>query len=1377
MAFDRTLVKDLRESAVKLIHRSALLIDQNVDEDRFSNDDYNTILDSALSWCHISRSITIKFLNHSYKKVKDNFRRSWFLTEWLDDVENKLQKEEINRYERPNIMMEPFNSESIPTETKYERLTFFVNQAYNHKPEIRDFLLNCISENEGGVFDFLTDPKEKKIVFRLKNISHIADSENESSKSQERLRTDITKLLKQDGFEAKIQTVSRLVLMMHICTYVSENSGKEDLANLDKNDFINALAENERLFISSVADTYNVSRTRTILKRIHAMKWGPKEFIRDQKVIDDAVARLEENGILTLTGVGAVGKTALANKLLLDAAERSHYDRFVTESTKVNSNQGELDPDNKGYISKTTEVNSLFNTLLNPDNNQISGSMIRLCTKIIQSVEPDFSGKGWETASLMDTAIKHMKENSILICIDNFEDIESPRDRDISGETLSQINNEYANFQKFFEMWSVAYSELKRKNTLRPTRIIITTRGKGEKTQSKTFPVPPLTKEENYQLFVRKLQSRVGDNLVSAVLLDSVQRKRDMILLEFENWQLPPAENKSVAYDLNKHKYQPAYTIFAASGIKDEFGENGIIEQIQKWNPDGESSEKIRKYVTSKIFGGIEEDEKFVFAQLLARGISKPFQPNDLIEIIHDSTIVTAVWPFERANTFVREYASHRDFFQENRPGLYTWNRFYFREIKSHFYESFPNLIPEEPIQDDSNEDLPVSEKIEILKNDERKNLYEWCNSSQMEGKIPGSEKYFRDIMIGLCKEKNLTPKNAATALIMLIGNRTLKAKPEAIARQFTTKPPRNNIVDKFINAEKQSSDKSGKYVASGMESVVKRSTTGKFVDTNFKFVWKYFNVIHQEINDILWKNEALNLTLRLYNSIRFNVEEMYDKDLIDKPDVLDFYCHVLDVFTSFKDVETATWEGDLFELVAFEVLRRYLHHLDVLPTDIREDLSVNRYDKERNDSKHYLKILKFVNEDLRYSHKLDSTFGKIFWVALRYLASIDSSTAIYERENNEMVDGLIREWYTQGARVVPNLFNIDSARRKAELVLRNFKQVVWSLDELGSDYHQRNGGMKGKLVYFEHSKQYSVQQNIIVVRGHPLSPNYLEHEEFKKLTNKVYPYRVVEVNTSNIYLSPLLDENDKVSDNPENLKEINSIKNEMTHEIVNWVKNNKTKVLRWPEFRNEIPHYKLFRELYSDEISEIKQYEFLKKVFLSETDLNLDTFIAKNGFLHLKGSKFSRKDKEKFQRYNWENNNYNLEKRILTKQNKNGKDGLSLPKDPEMFKKMFDTFYSNLKFGKTYGQMFDKIKRINLEEHVAKRFTINIAKFQDSDTKQVLRKKVNPNDFKNNDQSVWQSLIKSYIDTAYYVSKEDKRLKFKNLNQILQKYFDEARC
>ena len=50
-------------------------------------------------------------------------------------------------------------------------------------------------------------------------------------------------------------------------------------------------------------------------------------------------------------------------------------------------------------------------------------------------------------------------------------------------------------------------------------------------------------------------------------------------------------------------------------------------------------------------------------------------------------------------------------------------------------------------------------------------------NSSQMEGKNTVILKVLVDIMIGLSKEKSY-PENAATVLIMLIGNRTLKAKP-----------------------------------------------------------------------------------------------------------------------------------------------------------------------------------------------------------------------------------------------------------------------------------------------------------------------------------------------------------------------------------------------------------------------------------------------------------------------------------------------------------------------------------------------------------------------------------------------------------------------
>ena len=44
MVVDKTLANDLRESAVKLIHRNALISDNNADENKFSEDDYNLSL-------------------------------------------------------------------------------------------------------------------------------------------------------------------------------------------------------------------------------------------------------------------------------------------------------------------------------------------------------------------------------------------------------------------------------------------------------------------------------------------------------------------------------------------------------------------------------------------------------------------------------------------------------------------------------------------------------------------------------------------------------------------------------------------------------------------------------------------------------------------------------------------------------------------------------------------------------------------------------------------------------------------------------------------------------------------------------------------------------------------------------------------------------------------------------------------------------------------------------------------------------------------------------------------------------------------------------------------------------------------------------------
>ena len=179
------------------------------------------------------------------------------------------------------------------------------------------------------------------------------------------------------------------------------------------------------LYHTDISDSANISRTKGLLRRIEAMKWGPNNFVRDESVMREAQERMERFGVLTLTGVGAVGKTALASKLLAVSAKDDKFDRYITMSTKVNSDQGELDPDSQG-ITETNSGNSLFTTLLNSENKRISGSMNRLCRAIIRAVKTDYRYQGEGTETLIESAISTMKNNSMLIVIDNFEDIEAP---------------------------------------------------------------------------------------------------------------------------------------------------------------------------------------------------------------------------------------------------------------------------------------------------------------------------------------------------------------------------------------------------------------------------------------------------------------------------------------------------------------------------------------------------------------------------------------------------------------------------------------------------------------------------------------------------------------------------------------------------------------------------------------------------------------------------------------------------------------------------------------------------------------------------------------------------------------------------------------
>ena len=64
------------------------------------------------------------------------------------------------------------------------------------------------------------------------------------------------------------------------------------------------------------------ARLRAQKSTAEKTKMGPDDYRRDNVVIETAKNRLMSDGILSLTGWGGVGKTALAHKIIYDFALR-----------------------------------------------------------------------------------------------------------------------------------------------------------------------------------------------------------------------------------------------------------------------------------------------------------------------------------------------------------------------------------------------------------------------------------------------------------------------------------------------------------------------------------------------------------------------------------------------------------------------------------------------------------------------------------------------------------------------------------------------------------------------------------------------------------------------------------------------------------------------------------------------------------------------------------------------------------------------------------------------------------------------------------------------------------------------------------------------
>lgn len=1351
-------IKQLIDDGARLIHKIHSINDSNIRSmvlnEEYSEQQFTKMSDSQLSeimpivlpWCERGREITIKWFKETFKKAKDNIDIDYFGNEmnWLVDEHKRINlavlkwkntdKEKKSRTSPKNgLQMEVLNNPKLNGKESRNRLTGLLTAAYsleNNYQELLKYTQNLVNQ-ESEIFEYLIDSKQRQLVFRLKNINHITESILQpDSRSQQKLSDDLAKLLGVKGVEKQIKNVTNLLIIMTLFIDLQEKA-----ASAPKK-YVNDWMER---FDRKIADNSYAVRSEGILRKIDQLKWGPKDYKRDPSVIKRAEGILKKNGILTLTGVGAVGKTALANYLTREAAVIDEYDFYIVKTSKIGSSQWELAPDEPGQKAKPNDTITLGESMRR-DDGSIIGSLKSICERILVFQDSDFDIKNYTEPEYIGRAIEAMQESSYLITIDNFEDIEDPDLKDYSKEVRSEINQELNRFKRFFAEWSRTYKpELDK-----ASRIIITTRGKGEDTQTNIMPVPPLSLQENLTLFKNKLIARRKDGIIDDnVLVYATADIAQLVEEEFKNWNSPNVKFESSEFPAKEYNFQPAYTIFAACGIRSTDDLNhGVLAQIKRWNPEGKDAEFIRKYVTEKVFGGITEEEINMFAKLLARGRNFRFDIEGIMTLSHTLPNDYESWAYATANKFIIEYEGHRDFFVEKKRGDYGWTPFYFQEILEHFKTKNADLLNDELLQyqrtrtDDEKEFEDVTP---IIYNNERRALMMWISQGLPQTSISGEERTFNSSIKNLVKEANLPDEKILQALVMVIGNRNLKIPEKIHQSLFGTTAPESNIFEILRTNTKVKKGKSNKR---GKDTLKETSATN-FVENNIGYVWRYFMNIHHQFSQSCIREKNPEAMLTLYDRIYEDVESYRTTQHISVFDVLLFYKSMISGFNELKN-HFDTSEIKDFESISEKLLNRYINHLNVIPepNTLSFDLSINQLVDSNTESniarnaghfdyynmtktnldelaktrnikgyntmkvndlineldktnliQHYKTIIMFVNEYIDYNGNREELLGKVFWTAIRYLASLSSSDSIDITELNDLYTKLSL-YSGPGAKIAG--MNINLVEQKIQRVRSNFEQVTWNLEEITNSITLTYGGLRGKLVLYE-------SENPEKYRHLNRDIKIFNESDDEKTTI----YSIQHIDNSTIYLYPHLSKDGELLNNNDNTSNINDLREKIIQHLKNLSKQMNTAIL-WQEFKQKIPHKDMFIDL--DKGSEETQFNYFRDVVVNKQnleELKLKIFITESRQLYIKFRDFSPTEREKLQIYSWEKIPNINEYCIAAITRKTQDDGFGLPKNPNDISIFAETILTLDKNSHTWRDFIERVKRdhARFEPHQIERF------------------------------------------------------------------------
>lgn len=1325
-----------------------------------NSDDVNSSQKSALTnWGNEFKDVTQEFFRNgmdsiAVAKMEEKHIPDWAMEAWKQWHHASNEPGNKNYHARLPYLASKTNEE----ESKL-RLKWLLNSLL--KKEKTNDLTELLTEL--NFLDYMSSYDTYKTALGTKHTNHYSDYTSDDP-LQQRVMKIFNASESESGFKSDkfILDMTKIMLFLNLISEGSNNI-------LDS---WRLISEDLRYKLSN---NMHVKHAERIRDRIQLLDWGPEYYSRNDDYLVEVMHDLDANGVVALTGFGGVGKTAMATNIIKRSVDDNKYKRYVTSSLKINSNQKEFVSRkiNKHGRIDTSDLNSIFDPLRHKTGT-IQGSIRRLCRQIINAAGHK-ERSNLEDANdelFIDYALESLESTTILVCVDNYEDIENPEAEYIQDEIVyKSISKQYTMFEDFFMRWGKRYRELNHDNESKTiySKIIITTRGKAPNYHS--HEVAYLDEQENFDLFKNKILHRVRsdeDCGFSEGVIQAIDQDWNLQIKEvFREYKLVKTIEKDT---VEIEGFHPLNTIAAAVEVENNNLGN-VLKSISEWDPKGRNAKDIHKYTTSKLLKGYTELYKKLLIYLGTKTKNKPFTLEELIEIAD-----TEEFGYVEADTFIKYFTVTVNWFvRSNSPGkarFYWRNEMYLAVTASEeFHENKTKYEFDqyEPIEHNIEHNKVEPKYSDIEREDLIQTYLSWLSKEKQSRLFANSEnglickdtaKELTKLLPNLMKIKRYTDEELVQMCYSIfnveIGNQR---------KVFEQHEIETSLLDVLKNAY---------YIRS-----VRPISEEKQRKYNIKETTNSFNKFHAdkiesvnnltlEITKTLLKRigDPDSKVITLKHIIR-TMKSLFSDDVITLKTLATYYKLFLDNALELFDA------GDIhdFELLG-QITQDYLNQmcdiLDIVPKNLRWS-----WRKEPETIEHL--VLVIDSFESMFSHStggIEELTGKIYWASMHLAmnAKPNDSTKFY-----------LQEYFNEGFELVKDRVNKLVVLKWRNDELKINKQPVWDFKKLISKEFQRFGVVKKLVLLSEDKSNYSVTIEFV-----PPKDNDNQSLKFSTHENK-YVYIVENFTESTYYLMPLMNKDGSPVELSDKI-DMSKLIDELSNSILELKLSNK--IYSWNEFLNkireksEIDVNPFFNSSINNQLeNDVVAAQYLLK-HLEDEKLKFN-FKEIQRVVYIKFGAFSNTDEFELTKFDYENRFVQNETYLQITGSAKKMKGYSLPRNPGHLASIlneFDYIRKNQNTVIKYREFRDQVikNRIGIKDSdILYRCTLYLYRLPNRGKSirdpQWMNREIDPVQFEEFDTLGLMNRIKELVTWEGTVRRRNDGLKVFNEN-LIKVYFEEVK-